>query len=787
MNDASARHFGKALRRLEDPPLLRGIGCFVDDLKVDGALHVAFARSSHAHARIVSIHKEAARNYPGVVAVFSDHDLAIVLKRKRMPLGFTPEKLPADVTPWVLAGQEVCFVGEPIAMVVAHSRYVAEDAATLIQIEYVTLPALTDCRKALDPAAPLFRSTASQNVLKRFEISYGDVHAVFQQAPHTFRINLWQHRGAAHPIEGRGIIVRPDPVTDSMVVWSSTQMPHELASTLTQMLGFSERSLRVITPDVGGGFGAKFLVYPEEVAVAAAARILQRPVKWIEDRREHFISAIQERDQYWDIEIAVDANARILGVRGQLIHDQGAYTPQGLNLPYNSATSVTGPYHVPAYKLDVFVAQTNKVYAIPVRGAGYPEAAFTMERLLDRVARELNLDRAEVRRRNLILADEMPYAKPLLARSGAKMVMDSGNYPESQEELLGAADYWNFPARQDEARREKRYVGIGLAHGVKGTGRGPFESGLVRVATSGRVSVFTGALAMGQGTKTTLAQICADQLGVSIDDVDVVAGDTGHISLGLGGFASRQAVTAGSSVHLAAKAVRAKALKVASRVLEADEGDLELADGNVHVAGAKDVSISLAKIAQALRGVPGYSLPTDVEAGLEANVAFRNDSLAYAHSLHVCEVEVDIWTGRVKILRYLALQDSGRLINPLIVEGQVHGGVVHGIGNALFEFMGYDEGGQPYTSTFAEYLLPIATDVPNIEIHFRESPSPYNPLGVKGVGEGGTVPVAPAIISAVEDALLPFNITISRTPITPVYIAELLRNSPAAQAVIGGS
>ncbi len=557
--------FGAALRRMEDPALLVGAGRFIDNLKVEGVLHAAFVRSTQAHAKIVSIDTRLALGCSGVVAVLRESDLASVLTSTRMPLGFSLEKLPDDVTPWVLSGREVCFVGEPIAIVLAASRHAAEDGVALVQVEYDILPAVADCRAATDPTAPLVRTNAGHNILKRFEVAYGDTDAAFRHAAHVFGESLWQHRGAAHPLEGRGALARPDPLTDGLVVCSSTQMPHELAATLTLMLGLPEHAVRVIAPDVGGGFGAKFLVYPEEVAVAAAARLLQQPVKWIEDRREHFIAAIQERDQYWNLEIAVDWEGRILGIRGRLIHDQGAYTPQGLNLPYNSATSVTGPYVVPAYRLDVVVAQTNKVYAIPVRGAGYPEAAFAMERLLDCVANELKLDRAEVRRRNLVPAGKMPYAKPLKNRAGAPLTLDSGDYPGTQDEILHVADYANFPARQEEARQQNRYIGIGLAHGIKGTGRGPFESGVVRVAPSGRVSVYTGALAMGQGTKTTLAQVCADQLGVSIETIDVIAGDTGHVSLGLGGFASRQAVTAGSSVHLAAKAVRTKALKVASR------------------------------------------------------------------------------------------------------------------------------------------------------------------------------------------------------------------------------
>lgn len=776
MSDAVRKAFGTRVPRIEDLPLLRGNGQFVDDIKVDNALHAHFVRSPHAHAKILSIDADLARAHPGVVAVLTIEELSAVLTNRRMPLGFAVEKLPSHCTPWVLSSEEVCFVGEPIAIIVATSRYIAEDAEALVQIEFEPLPVVTDCRHAIQPDSPLVRSTSTSNILKRFEISYGDVNQAFSGAAHIFREELWQHRGAAHPIEGRGVVARPDTVMGSLTVWSSTQMPHELAATLSTVLGIPERLIRVITPDVGGGFGAKFLVYPEEVAITAAAKLIGRTVKWIEDRREHFVSAIQERDQHWNVEIAVDADARIFGIRGVLIHDQGAYTPQGLNLPYNSATSVSGPYIVPSYKLDVFVADTNKVYTIPVRGAGYPEAAFTMERLLDRVARELKLDRAEVRRRNLVPAEKMPYAKPLVNRAGAPLVLDSGDYPLHQQQVLDHIGYASFTSKQSAARERGKYIGIGFAHGVKGTGRGPFESGLVRVSASGLVNVCTGALAMGQGTKTTLAQICADQLGVAVDQIEVIAGDTAYVSLGLGGFASRQAVTAGSSVHLAAKRVREKALKVASQLLEVDEADLTISNGRVHVVGAEQLSVSLGEVARALRGVPGYSLPADVGAGLEENVAFRTDSLAFAHSFHAVEVQVDIAIGAVTILRYVALQDSGNMINPLIVEGQVHGGVVHGLGNALFEFMNFDSNGQPTTTTFAEYLLPTATEVPALEVLLRETPSPLNPIGVKGVGEGGTVPVAAAVISAIEDALSPFGVRISRAPVSPLHILELLRD-----------
>jgi carbon-monoxide dehydrogenase large subunit len=430
---------------------------------------------------------------------------------------------------------------------------------------------------------------------------------------------------------------------------------------------------------------------------------------------------------------------------------------------------------VPAFHMDVAVAATNKTPVSSVRGAGYPQAAFAMERLLDRLARELALDRAEIRRRNLIPPDKMPYKKPLKARSGAGIEYDSGDYPACQAEVLRAAGWDDFPPRQSQARQQGRHIGIGLAHGLKGTGRGPFESAVVRVAPSGRVSVFTGAAAMGQGLKTALAQICAQELGLRAEDIRVVSGDTATVALGLGGFASRQTVTAGSSVLLAARAVRDKARKLASHLLEAAEHDLEVIDGEVRVVGARKLAVGLGELARVLQGAPGYGFPPGVDPGLDARVNHRLDALAYANACHVAEVEVDTETGGVRVLRYFAMQDSGTLINPAIVNGQVQGGVAHGIGNALLEWMGYDDAGQPLTTTFAEYLLPGATEVPMMDTMYKESPSPLNPLGAKGAGEVGTIPAAAAVISAIEDALTPFGVRIAQTPIPPHKLLELIK------------
>ena len=769
----SSAIIGSRTLRLEDEPLLRGAGRFIDDLAVEGMLHVAFVRSPHPHALIRSVSKDAALALAGVHAVLTLDDIAKVMSNRRMVRhsnsGFNLDKAWA----FALADGEVSYVGEPVALVVADDRYIAEDAAALVDVDYDIQPFVADVRKAAD-AAPIRRELSS-NVVTTYKVGFGDTDAAFKNAAHVFHQDLWQHRGAAHSIEARGVLAELRGADGGMTVHASTQKAHDLQQSLTTLMDFDE-SLRVVAPDIGGGFGAKLCVYSEDVAVVAAAKLLGRSLKWIEDRREYFTNAVHERDQYWSLDIAVDAEAKVLGIRGKLLHDTGAYTIQDPNIAYNSASTMSGPYVIPSLAVDVTIAMCNKTPVSSVRGAGYPQAAFAMERLLDRVAREMKLDRAEVRRRNLIPAAKMPYLKPIKARSGVTIQYDSGDYPACQAEVLAAAGWDDFPRRQAEARKAGRYLGIGLAHGVKGTGRGPFESGLVRISRTGRVTIFTGASAMGPGLGTAMAQIAASQLGIGVDKISVVAGDTGGVSLGLGGFASRQTVTAGSSVMLAAQAVADKAKKVASHILEAAEHDLELVDGEVRVVGAPQLSVKLAEIARILQGAPGYGFPPGVDPGLEALRTHRTDALSYANACHVAEVEVDVETGEVKILRYVAMQDSGVLINPMMVEGQVQGGVAHGIGNAFYEWMGYDDAGQPVTTTFAEYLLPTATEVPMLQTLYKETPSPLNPLGVKGVGEAGTIPAAAALISAVEDALTPFGVRIGHVPLLPMRLLEMIRS-----------
>ncbi|MFM9883660.1 MAG: xanthine dehydrogenase family protein molybdopterin-binding subunit [Burkholderiales bacterium] len=767
--------FGRSIRRLEDPDLLRGRGRFVDDIRLPGMLHAAFVRSPHAHAAISGIDKAAALALPGVHVVLTLADLHPYLKGDRLVVGLPSPSYRQQVDRPVLAGDEVVHVGEPIAVVVADNRYIAEDAAALVDVTYVPLPAVADCRDALAINAPRVHRTAPHNLLASFDMGYGDIDAAFSGDALVFRESIWQHRGGGHSIEGRGNVAVYSNAEDRITLWSSTQMPHAAMRLLCDLLGRDENGVRVITPDVGGGFGPKLVFYPEDVVVCVAAHALGRPVKWIEDRREHFVASTQERDQYWDVSIAVNRDGRIRGVRGTLIHDHGAYTARGVNLPYESAQTVTLPYEIPAYHLDIKLALTNKVPVSPVRGAGQPQGVFVMERLLDRAARELGMDRAEIRQRNLIAGSKMPHTKPLATRGGMQVVLDSGDYPKCQADAIDRIGWNTFAARQQSARGEGRYLGIGLANFVKGTGRGPFEPVTVRVGSSGKILVYTGAAAMGQGTRTMLAQVVAGQMGCDLSNVVVTAGDTGPIAMGMGGFNSRQAVMAGTSAHLAAIKVRDKALLIASHMLEAAVDDLELIADRVCVKGFPTRNVSLGKLAGAVAGTAGFRIPGGVNPGLEATEHPVMDEMAYANGTAAVEVEVDVDIGAVRIVRFVVVHDCGRLINPMLVDGQIMGGVAHGIGNALFEWMGFDADGQPITTNLGEYLLVGAGDMPRIETSHHESPTPLNPLGVKGVGECGVLPTAAAIVSAIEDALSPFGVRIAQAPIRPIEIVRMVK------------
>jgi len=774
-----AKHFGARVARLEDPALLTGRGRFVDDVKLPDALHAAFVRSPHPHARIRAIDAAAARAMPGVHAVLTADDLPARLAKSQIPMLVPNPSIKTPRTQLALAREEVCYVGETIAVVIAQSRYLAEDAAAEVAIEFELLPAVSDCCDAAKPGAARVHSDLANNIAAVVPMSYGDVDAAFANAAHVFAEELALHRGGAMTLEGRAVLASYDAVADVLTVWSATQTPHLCRGTLADLFERDLESIRVIAPQVGGGFGTKAPFYAEEAVIPAAAMKLRRPVTWQEDRREHFLSATQERDQHWTVAIAVDNDGKILGLRGTMLHDTGAFLPWGIIVPYIAATTFPGPYVVPAYRIEATVVLTNRVPTTVVRGAGRPQAVFAMERLMDRVARELKLDRAAVRARNMIAAEQMPYSVGLTFRDGKPLVYASGDFPKSQARALALSDYDGFRARQAKARNEGRYLGIGIGNYVEGTGLGPFEGVTVRVLPNGKVAVATGATSQGQGTRTTLAQIVADAIACGIDDIAMTAGDTAAISQGIGAFASRQAINAGSSALIAGGNVKQQIVALAARVLGVAETEIDVEDGRATARGGNRPSLSFGELARLAQGMPGFSFAPGQAPGLEHTAYFTPPQASYCNGTHVAEAEVDPLTGGVTLLRYTVAHDSGNIINPLIVDGQVQGGVAHGIGNALFEWMKYDGSAQPLTVSFQDYLLPAAPDVPSCMIEHVETPNPLNPLGVKGAGEGGTIPAPAAIVSAIEDALAPFGVRFTQMPLTPDCIVAALRAAGA--------
>ncbi|HUC63615.1 MAG TPA: xanthine dehydrogenase family protein molybdopterin-binding subunit [Alphaproteobacteria bacterium] len=781
----AGRVFGMDVKRIEDPRLLTGHGRYVDDFHLPGMVQAAFVRSSHAHALVKGIDAARATALPGVIAVWRLGDFGAEYSKKPLAVTIPHPMLKQPFTQTPLATDEVCFVGEPIAIVLAESRYIAEDAVAMIEVDYEPLPAVSDCLAALAPDAPRVHRNSPDNVVGRVRANFGDVEAAFANAPHVFKETHRQHRGGPHSMETRGVLASYDGATDLLTVWNSTQSPYNARRFLAAHLGRDEHKVRVIAPDVGGGFGPKAAYYAEDVAIPLAAMKLGRPVKWIEDRREHFLTTNQQRDSIWRMEVAADDRGKVLGVRGHVTVDNGAYVPYGILLAISSLGPLPGPYALPALDVTVESVFTNAVATSPVRGAGRPNAAYTLERLMDLVARELKLDRADVRRRNFVQRDQFPYATGMKARDGSPVSYDSGDYGAVLDKALALADYANFPQRQAAARAEGRWLGIGVSSCNEDTGMGPYEGATVRVTREGKILVQTGAAAQGQGLHTILAQIAAEALGVELDQVTVESADTANFPLGVATVGSRVAVTAGSSAHLAAMEVRAKALKLAAATLEVAEQDLVIEKGVVHPVGVPDMKVTLAELAAKLISVLAVPVPKGFAPGLEATSYYSAVQPAYASGSQAVEVEIDVETGAVELLRYSVAHDCGTLINPGLVDGQILGGVVHGIGNALFERMIYDESGQPLTTNYGEYLLPTATEVPRIALAHHETPSPLNPLGIKGAGEGGTIPAAAAIVSAVENALEPLGLRLTDHPLSPQRLLELIdaaRTKPGAAA-----
>ncbi len=793
----ATRWFGASIPRNEDPRLLRGKGSFVDDIDLPEQLHAAVLRSTHARARILNIDTSAARELQGVHLVLTASDLGEVLEPS--PLLVPHQALTQPRTQLPLALNEVRYVGEAVAFVVADDRYIAEDALDLIDVEYEPLPVIHSLEVAAAEDAPLVHEDVPRNVAAHLVQTVGDPDAVFASAPHVIRETLLMDRGAAMPMECRGVLARWDAHDGTLTCWISTQGPIPIRNGLAAIFHLPEHKVRVIAPDVGGGFGPKIMMfYPEEVLTPFAAIHLGRPVKWIEDRREHFISTNQERSQLHEIEYAFDDQGILLAVRDNFLHDTGAYTPYGIIVPIITACTLPGPYRLQNYYSEFKVLYTNKVPVSPYRGAGRPHAVFVMERIMDRIASELHLDRAEVRSRNFIAPDEFPWDVGLIYQDGGPTKYDSGNYQAGLDKLKVMLDYDNFPAKQAEALKEGRYLGLGLAYYVEGTGIGPYEGAQVRVESDGRVFASTGVTSQGQAHYTTFAQIVADQLGIHPQDVLVTTGDTQAFYWGVGTYASRAATIAGSAMHLAAVKVREKAKQVAADLFEAAPEDIELADGKVFVKDAPHRSLTLGQVAISANPLryaygenarklmsmklagprPGPALPPERGTpGLEASEFYSPPHGSFASGVHGTIIEVDPKTGMVTFLKYAAVHDCGRVINPMVVEGQVQGGVVQGIGGAFFERLVYNEEGQLTNASFMDYLIPTAAEIPPIAVEHVETPSPLNPLGVKGAGEAGVIPVPALFASAIDDALSPYGIRVQEMPLHPCRLYELLEES----------
>ena len=800
----STRWVGEPVRRVEDPRLLRGQGRYLDDLGQD-ALAAAFVRSPHAHARVLDVDVSGALDVEGVVAVYTYDDLTEsdaaegTHVAERLPLLIPHPGLHAPRTPYPLAREEVNHVGEAVVMVVATDRYVAEDACDRIRVDYEALPPVVglDAARAADQAV---HADVPDNVAAHLVQQVGDLPTAMAEAPRTLTLDLQVERSASMPMEGKGVYATWDTDEEVARVWTSTQAATSVRAAVAARLGLALNKVECVAPDVGGGFGVKIVhPWPEEVLVPWAARRLARAgiaheLKWVEDRREHFVSSAHERAQQQEVTVGFDDDGRLLAFDFAFWHDNGAYTPYGIIVPIVTSTQVLGPYKPGAYRCEFFSMYTNTVTVTPYRGAGRPQGAFAMERAMDAIADATDLDRALVRERNLIQPDEMPFDHQLVFQDGRPLVYDSGDYPTVLQKIKDLVGWDDFERVRGAAQAEGRRVGIGLACYVEGTGPGPYEGAHVVVETSGKVKVATGLTTQGQGHRTAFAQIVADQLGVAVEDVEVTTGDTRRFRYAVGTFASRAAVMSGSATHVAAGKVRAKALKIAAEALEVSVDDLELVDGAAHVRGTapgtRGASMPLSTIAvlsnplryafdDASKAATQFAVgdtskapvPEGEEPGLEATGYYSPERSTFASGAHAVIVETDPDTAEVRILRYCVVHDCGTLVNPMIVEGQVHGGVAQGVGGALYERMAYDEHGQLLNASFMDFLLPYATEVPRrVEIDHLETPSPLNPLGIKGAGEAGVIPGMAVFAAAIEDAE---GFRIDRMPISPSELFAL--------------
>ncbi len=775
---ALGRWLGKPLPRLEDRRFLLGAGEFIADLRLPGAVHAVFVRSQVAHGRVRALDKEDARAVPGLVVVLGAGDLPhrpLVDAVAIDGLARTPQ--PA------LAADIVRFAGEPVAIVLAETRYLAEDAAERVVVDVEELPVAMDVEAAAAPQAPLLHPDLGTNTVFASSRRFGDAERAFGAAAHVVRSHFRGNRCTAAPMETRGCAASWDAAAGRLTVWSSTQSPHLLRRRLGLALDLPDGRIRVIVPDVGGGFGQKIPLHPEEVAVALAARRLGRPVVWIEDRRENLVGATHAKEQWIDLELALAADGEFLALRARVVGDAGAYSHNAASAliePYLSAYLMPGVYRIRHLELEIAAVLTNKAPTAPYRGVGWTAGHTARELLVERAAVELGIDPAALRRQNMVAPDEFPY------ESCVGMLYDSGSYRESLDRALELAGYEPFRARQVAARDEGRYLGIGVSPYVEPTGWGTdgssqsswvfasHDAARVTVEPSGEITVAIGTPAQGQGHATAIAQLVADRLGAIPADVTVIANDTAATPMSTSGTrASRVAVVIGGAVLLAAEELRERLLAIAGFLLEADPADLELVEGGVALRDAPSRRVSLRELAEAAhyrRDLRAVVPEPDLTAS-----AFHDPRATYSNGCIVCEVEVDVETGAVGVERLVAVEDCGTILNPAIVDGQIRGALAQGLGLALLEHAAYDERGQPLASTFLDYLLPTAAEVPAVEIDHCRSPSPFTPGGIKGMGESGLVASPAAVAAAVADALAPFGARVERLPLSPETVLDMIQ------------
>jgi carbon-monoxide dehydrogenase large subunit len=755
---------GASVKRVEDPRMVTGTGSYVDDVLLPETLHFSVVRSPYSHARIKKVDTYRALNSPGVVLVLTGEEFSKVVPSLPM---LTPVPGLNSAPRLPLAVDKVRYVGEPVAVVLAESKYQARDGAEVVEVEYEPLPSITDMEEAVKETAPVIHEQFKTNVAYKTNLKTPGADKAFKEADRIVKRRFVIQRLAPAPMEPRGVLASYQQATDMLTVWATTQNPHTLRTNLATLLGLSENKVRVIAIDVGGGFGSKIDIYSEEVIASYLSMKLGRPVKWIEDRKENLLGSVHGRDHIHYGEVAVKKDGTVLAVKAKILANMGAYlstlTPL---IPQLTMLMITGTYKIPEVDVDLQGVYTNTMSTDAYRGAGRPEATYFIERMMDAVAKELGMDPVEVRRINFIPPTDFPY------KTATGLVYDSGDYEKPLKKALEIVDYKNLREEQRRLRKEEgRYIGIGFSTYVEICGLGPsaimfaggWESATVRVDPSGKVTVLTGSSPHGQGEETSFSQIVAAQLGVNIEDVTVVHGDTSMVQYGVGTYGSRTLAVGGTAIYNSCQKVKEKAIKFAANILEANPADMVYENGKVFVKGSPQSVVTLAQIAK--EAYLAKKLPKDTEPGLEATTYFEPSNCTFPFGVHVAVVEAERETGEVKIRRYIAVDDCGNIVNPMLVEGQIHGGIAQSVGQALYEEVVYGEGGQMQTATFMDYLMPSAVEIPKFETASTVTPSPVNPLGVKGVGEAGTIACTPALLNAIEDALSPFNAKVDVMPV----------------------